>query len=131
MSNVLTKNLVLSQPKAGQSGETPVTVLPHLITTEDSHTVVSVEIPGVDPATVGVNCENGLLHVICERGETSIALDPTVDTAKIEAEVLWGVLTLRVPMPKPPASRSISIKALDAPKKAPAKHKEEAFTAAE
>jgi HSP20 family molecular chaperone IbpA len=132
MSNVLTKSLVLSQPKAGQSGEVPVIVLPHTTVTEDSHTVIRVEIPGVDPATVGVNCENGMLVVSCERGETSIALDPTVDTAKIEAEVLWGVLTLRVPLPKPPVSRHISIKTLDAPKKtAPAKHKEEEFTAAE
>jgi hypothetical protein len=73
-----------------------------------------------------------MLVVSCERGETSIALDPTVDTAKIEAEVLWGVLTLRVPLPKAPVSRHISIKTLDAPKKtAAAKHKEEEFTAAE
>jgi HSP20 family molecular chaperone IbpA len=126
MSTTLTKNILLSQPKAGQGAEIPVVTLHHTTAVTDTHTVIQVEIPGVDPSTVGVNCEGGLLRVSCERGEATVNLDPTVDTSKIEAEVLWGVLTLRVPLPKKPASRSISVKALDAPhKKAPAKQKEE------
>jgi len=47
-----------------------------------------------------------------------------VDTSKIEAEILWGILTLRIPLPKAPASRSIHIKTLDTPKKPAAKTKE-------
>jgi HSP20 family molecular chaperone IbpA len=124
MSNVLTKNLVLSQPRAGQGGEIPITILPHTTHTEETHTVISVEVPGVDPSTIDVDCEGGTLRVSCEKGEASINLDPTVDTSKIEAETLWGVLTLRVPLPKAPVSRSINVKALDAPKKAVAKSKE-------
>jgi HSP20 family molecular chaperone IbpA len=128
MSNVLTKNLVLSQPKAGQSGEIPVNILPHTTHTGETHTVVSVEVPGIDPSTISVDCVGGTLRVSCQKGEATITLGPTVDTSKIEAETLWGVLTLRVPLPKPPISRTISVKALDAPKKAAPKHKEEEFT---
>ena len=129
MSTTLTKNILLSQPKAGQGVECPTTTLPHTTAITETHTVVQVEIPGVDPSTVGVNCEGGILRVSCEKGEANVGLDPTVDTSKIEAEVLWGVLTVRVPLPKEPVSRSISVKALDAPhKKAPVKHKEEEFT---
>lgn len=131
MSNVLTKNLVLSQPKAGQSGEIPVTILPHTTHTEETHTVISVEVPGVDPSTISVDCIGGTLKVSCEKGEASVNLGPTVDTSKIEAETLWGILTLRVPLPTPPVARSINVKALDAPKKAVHKHKEEEFTDAE
>jgi HSP20 family molecular chaperone IbpA len=131
MSNVLTKNLVLSQPKAGQGGETPFITLPHSTTSTETHSITKVEIPGVDPSTVEVNFEGGILRVNCEKGEASIPLGPTVDSSKIEAEILWGVLTLRIPLPKPPASRSISIKTPDAPKKTTTRHKEEEFTAAE
>ena len=131
MSNVLTKNLVLSQPKAGQSGEIPVTILPHTTHTEETHTVISVEVPGVDPSTISVDCIGGILKISCRKGEASINLGPTVDTSKIEAETLWGILTLRVPLPTPPVARSISVKALDAPKRTAHKHREEEFTAEE
>jgi HSP20 family molecular chaperone IbpA len=85
---------------------------------------VTVEIPGVDPSTVEVNFEGGQLQVKCEKGEASVSISPTVDTSKIEAEILWGILTLRIPLPKAPASRSIHIKTLDTPKKPAAKNKE-------
>ena len=132
MSNVLTKSLVLSQPKAGMAGESTITILPHTSTVENGYTEVKVEIPGVDPSLVTVDCENGIVKVLSPKGEANISIDPTVDTSKIEAEILWGVLSLRIPLPKAPAARHISVKTLDAPKKtAAAKHKEEEFTAAE
>ncbi len=131
MSNVLTKNLVLSQPKAGQGGEASFIALPHTTSSTETHSIVKVEIPGVDPSTVEVNFENGVLRVSCEKGETSVSIGPSVDTAKIEAEILWGILTLRIPLPKPPAARSISVKTLDAPKKTTTRHKEEEFTVSE
>jgi HSP20 family molecular chaperone IbpA len=131
MSNVLTKNLVLSQPKAGQGGESTITTLHHTSASTETHTIVKVEIPGVDPSTVEVNFEGNILHISCEKGEASLPIGPTVDSSKIEAEILWGVLTLRIPIPKPPAARSISIKTLDTPKKTTTRHREEEFTAVE
>jgi HSP20 family molecular chaperone IbpA len=124
MSNVLTKSLVLSQPKAGQGGESTIVTLPHTSSIGETHTIVTVEIPGVDPSTVEVNFEGGQLQVKCEKGEASVSISPTVDTSKIEAEILWGILTLRIPLPKAPAARSIHIKTLDTPKKPVAKPKE-------
>jgi HSP20 family molecular chaperone IbpA len=126
MSTTLTKNILLSQPKAGQGGESHTVTLPYVTMIDETHAIIKVEIPGVDPAEVVVTCEGGQLKVTCEKGEATVNLDPTVDTSKVEAEVLWGVLTLKVPLPKAPVTRSISVKTLEAPlKKASAKQKHE------
>jgi len=39
----------------------------------------------------------------------TIPVDPTVDPAKIKADILWGMLTLSVPIPEPPVSRTIKV----------------------
>jgi hypothetical protein len=36
-----------------------------------------------------------------------------VDPAKIKADILWGMLTVNVPLPKPPVSRSIKVSVSD------------------
>jgi hypothetical protein len=82
---------------------------------------VKIEIPGIDPATVGVNCENNTLYVSCERGAVIVPLVPTSNITKIEADILWGMLTIRVPVVEPPAARAIKVSVLDAVKKSPAK----------
>ncbi len=130
MSNTTVKNLILSQPKIGQTEGTSVPTLKHSTTTVGDKTVVEIEIPGVDPASVDVNCDSSTLFVSCPKGEVTIPLHPTCDTTAISAEIMWGMLTLTIPMPVTPPAHSIKVSVYDAPKRTTHKHEKE-FTAAE
>ena len=125
MSQVANKSLLLSQPKSGQTEGPIIVTLPHTSTLTDTATEIKVEIPGVDPSTVDVNFEDNTLFVKCERGELNLPVNPTIDTTKIKADILWGMLTLTVPLPTPPQSRSIKVSVHDAVKKAPGKFTDE------
>jgi len=121
MSNTNTRNLVLSQPKAGQGESIQVLTLPHTTVQTATSTEVKVEIPGVDPSTIGVGFEHNLLHVHCDKGELTLPIDPTVDASKIKADILWGMLTLSIPLPEAPEARSIRVSVHEsAPAKKPA-----------
>lgn len=125
MSSVVTKSLLLSQPKTALAEGSPIQILPHTTAVTDVATETKVEIPGVDPSTVDVQFENNTLSVRCERGELNVPVNPAVDTTKIKADIQWGVLTLTIPLPAPPESRSIKVSIHDAVKSAPSKsHKE-------
>ena len=108
MSSTSTKNILLSQPRIGQN-EISVVVLVHTIKTEDGETTVEIEVPGVDPSTIGVNCEGNTLTVTCAKGQLTVPIDPTVDTSKISADILWGMLTVTIPAPAVPAPQSIKV----------------------
>ena len=114
MSSTTTKNLLLSQPKAGQFEGLPATYLTHSVEHKNDHTEVRVEIPGIDPSTVNVEFDNNTLHVECARGMLTLPVDLSVDTSKIKADIVWGMLTLTVPLPKPPEARSIKVSIHDA-----------------
>ena len=121
MSNTTTRNLVLSQPKAGQGENIQVLALPHTTIQTAASTEVKVEVPGVDPSTIGVGFEHNLLHVHCDKGELTLPIDPTVDASKIKADILWGMLTLSIPLPETPEARSIRVSIHEsAPAKKPA-----------
>jgi HSP20 family molecular chaperone IbpA len=122
MSNTTTRNLVLSQPKAGQGDNIQVLTLPHTTIQTESHTEVRVEVPGIDPSTIEVGFENNLVQVHCDRGELILPIDPTVDVSKIKADILWGLLTLSIPLPEVPEARSIKVSIHDT---APARRKHE------
>jgi len=121
MANTSTKNILLSQPRIGQN-ETPMSVLQHTVTQTDEATVIEVEVPGVDPATINVNCEAHTLTVECHRGKLSVPIDPTTDATKISADILWGMLTLTIPLPPSPSAQSIKVNVVgqSAPAKKPA-----------
>ena len=124
MSNTSTKSLILSQSKANQTEMISAPTLPHTTVTTEVSIETKVEIPGVDPSTVDVNFEENTLFVQCERGVLTLPIDPTVEVAKIKADIMWGMLTLNVPLPKPPVARSIKVILHDAVKKAPGKFTE-------
>ena len=128
MSNTNTRNLVLSQPKAGQGDAVQVITLPHTTVHTGTSTDVRVEVPGVDPSTIGVGFENNLLQVRCDRGELTLPIDPTIDVSKIKADILWGLLTLSIPLPEVPEARTIKVSVHDSvpAKKPPTKVSEEA-----
>jgi HSP20 family molecular chaperone IbpA len=128
MSATATKNILLSQPKIGSIPESQLQTLVHTTTQNELETVVTVEIPGVDPSTVEVTCENNIVTVRCARGEVLIPVNPISDTSKIEADILWGVLTLRVPLPPAPVAHSIKVNMLDTMKKSHTKTATEHFT---
>ena len=130
MSSTTTKSILLSQPKIGQSESVTAPVLSQTTSTVGDKTVVEIEIPGVDPATVDVNCDSNTLFVSCPKGEVTVPLHPTCDTAAISAEIMWGMLTLTIPMPITPPAHSIKVSVYDAPKRGTHKHEKE-FTAAE
>ena len=132
MSNTTTKNLLLSQQKVGNNAETPsVAILSHTKTIEpgkhegETSVVVKVEIPGVDPSTVTIGCENYTLTISCEHGELTVPLTPTVDPSNITADILWGMLTLVIPQPTPPAPQAIRVSIHDNVKKSSSKFTEE------
>jgi len=125
MSQVANKSLLLSQPKSVQAEGTQIVTLPHTSNLTETATEIKIEIPGVDPSTVDVQFEGNVLFIKCERGELTLPVNPTIDTTKIKADILWGMLTLTVPLPTPPESRNIKVSVHDAVKKAPAKISEE------
>ena len=121
MSNTISKNLILSQPKIGQGESHALPSLKQTTTTVDNNTVVEIEIPGVDPATVGVDFDGGTLLVSCPKGASIIPLPVACDTSAIDAEILWGMLTLTIPMPAAPVAHSIKVNIHDAPRKTASK----------
>ena len=125
MSQVANKSLLLSQPKSVQNEGPIIVTLPHTSTLTESATEIKVEIPGVDPSTVDVNFKDNTLFVKCKRGELTLPVNPTIDTTKIKADILWGMLTLTVPLPAPPESRNIRVSVHDTLKKAPTKFTDE------
>lgn len=114
MSSTTTKNLLLSQPKAGQFEGVPETYLTYSVEHKNDHTEILVEIPGIDPSTVNVEFDNNTLHVGCARGVLTLPVDPTVETGRIKADIVWGMLILTVPLPKTPEARSIKVSIHDA-----------------
>ena len=134
MSSTLTKNIVLSQHKVGSTVETPsAPILAYEIVRDSDHTVLKVEIPGVDPSTVAVSSEGAVLSIDCPRGSLTHTVDVLTDMSAVRADIQWGLLTLRIPHPPAPATHSIKVSVHDTVKSAPAskaKTKEE-FTAEE
>jgi HSP20 family molecular chaperone IbpA len=128
MSNTTTKNILLSQIKAGQGDSVALPTLTHKSTTTESHTEVQIEVPGVDPSTVSIHCEGTVLVVTCSKGAVTVPINALSDVSKIEADILWGMLTLKVPLPPEPVSRNIKVNVLDVVKKAPHKAPEKKFT---
>ena len=123
MANTSSKNILLSQSKIGQNDQVQVLNLPHTTIEGEKSIVVKVEVPGIDPSTIHVGLEDNHLQVSCDKGEFSIPVDPTVDTSKIKADILWGLLTLSIPLPEAPEARTIKVSIHDsapAPIKKPA-----------
>jgi HSP20 family molecular chaperone IbpA len=130
MSNTTVKNLCLSQPRVSQPAEDSVSYLVHTSTQIDSEIVVTVEVPGVDPSTVNIQCENNTLHVTCPKGEVIVPVSIASDTSKIEANILWGLLTIRIPLPEAPVAHAVKVNILDALKKSHSKKATEELTTA-
>jgi HSP20 family molecular chaperone IbpA len=114
MSSTTTKNILLSQPKIGSAIEVSSALLTHNTRQTSTETVVEIEIPGVDPATVDVQCENNSLAIVCSKGQLNIPVEPTADISKIKADIQWGLLTLRIPAPEVPQARAIKVSIHDA-----------------
>ena len=122
MSNTLTKSLILNHPKSGQTVESSTILLNQTSShNEDGSVVVSVEIPGVDPSTVEVSCESNILKITCPKGEVTLSVAPGTEVSEIKAEILWGLLTLRIPPAAAPSVQTIKVNLLDTVKKAPVK----------
>ena len=109
MADTNTKNIILSQSKVGQGDDTRIPTLSHTAIRTATSTEVKIEVPGVDPSTIVVGFENNQIQVQCQRGSLSFAVDSTIDTSKIKADVVWGMLTLSIPLPEVPVSRSIRV----------------------
>ena len=114
MSSTTTKSILLSQPKIGFAPDTTTVPLAHSTHQVDTATIVEIEIPGVDPATVDVQCDSNNLTVSCSKGKLTVPVDPTVDTSKIKADIQWGMLVLHIPAPEVPQTRAIKVSIHDA-----------------
>jgi HSP20 family molecular chaperone IbpA len=125
MASSTTKNILLSQSKIGQGDGVQVLTLPHATIQTEHATEVKIEVPGIDPSTIAVGFENNQLQVHCEGGELLLPIDPSIDVSKIKADIRWGLLTLSIPLPEPPAARTIKVSVHDT---APAKKTTAKFT---
>jgi HSP20 family molecular chaperone IbpA len=90
-----------------------VLTLPHTTVQTETSTEVKVEVPGIDPSSITVGFENNLLQVNCTNGELTLPIDPTIDVSKIKADILWGMLTLSIPLPEVPEARTIKVSVHD------------------
>ena len=115
MASTLTKNILLSHPGINLVDDISVVNLKHEIVDQEEAILVKIEVPGVDPESIDIQCENNTICVISEKGEISIPFNPTTEVDKIQADVKWGLLTLLIPKPAPPVAKSIKIKKHDAP----------------
>jgi len=113
MSNTNTRNLILSQPKSGQTETIQTVTLSHTTFQTSTTTEVKVEVPGVDPSTIDVGFENGFLFVHSDKGELIWPINPAIDASKIKADIKWGVLTLSIPLPEAPEARAIKVRIHD------------------
>ena len=120
MSNVSAKNLMLSRQRGEPEEQITLIILPHTSTLTEESTEIRVEIPGVDPSTVEVSVEDHTLSIACSRGSLTIPVNQSVNVSKIKADILWGMLTLSIPLPEPPVYRTIKVGIHD-PAPAPAK----------
>ena len=59
--------------------------------------MAEVEVPGVDPKDVKVNCEGRAIHVTTPRGNAYFTIGARVNQDGVTASVRHGLLTLRVP----------------------------------
>ena len=118
MASTSSKNLMLSRSNAGQPTEFTPQQLSHGAALEEDSLVVKVEVPGVNPAEIGVHCDASVLYVECERGTMTLPIDAGLDTNEITADVKWGMLELRIPRR---ASRAVKINIHEGVEKAPAK----------
>jgi HSP20 family molecular chaperone IbpA len=101
--------MLLSQPKIGQSEATPTVTLTHTIVGTEKEIKIKAEVPGVDPSTIEVSFEEHTVYISCEKGKLSVPLTPAVDITKAKADIVWGMLTLVIPLPEPPASGKIKV----------------------
>jgi HSP20 family molecular chaperone IbpA len=120
MSNTTAKNLLLSQAKLGQFETVPVTAPTYTTVTSETSTTIKVEVPGIDPANIDVSCSDNKLFISCERGDLAFPLDATTDFSKVSADIQWGMLTVEIPAPPSPETRSIRVNIHDAPATKPA-----------
>jgi HSP20 family molecular chaperone IbpA len=109
MANTTTKNILLSQPKIGQNEVIPTVALAYTVVNTEKTIQIKAEVPGVDPSTIEVSFEDHTVYVRCEKGELSVPLTPAVDITKVKADIVWGMLTLVIPLPEPPASGKIKV----------------------
>jgi HSP20 family molecular chaperone IbpA len=93
----------------------PVTAPVYTVFNGEDATIIKVEVPGIDPATIDVSCSDNKLFVSCDRGDLAFPLDATTDFSKVSADIQWGMLTIEVPSPPAPETRSIRVNIHDAP----------------
>jgi HSP20 family protein len=96
---------------------------------QDGAVELRFDLPGIDPESISVTVDHGVLNVAAKRSEEfsegekpfirervmgsfrrQLRLSDAVDAEKIEASYDRGILTVRVPVAERPAARKIEIK---------------------
>jgi HSP20 family protein len=100
---------------------------------EGDHFVVELDLPGIDPEKVDIDVEHNVLTIRAERlshmpdaanavaterswgvFSRQLVLGDSLDTEKVEADYVAGVLRLRIPIAEKAKARKISITSRDA-----------------
>jgi HSP20 family protein len=100
---------------------------------EGDHFVVELDLPGIDPEKVDIDVEHNVLTIRAERlshmpdaanavaterswgvFSRQLVLGDSLDTEKVDADYVAGVLRLRIPIAEKAKARKISITSRDA-----------------
>jgi HSP20 family molecular chaperone IbpA len=123
-----------AQPPTGERGAESTRTGPVFVPVADIYEtkdalVLSLELPGVDPSTLNITLEKRVLtisghsRVTAPEGyslthreyregdyERSFTLSEAIDGENIEAELIEGVLRLKLPKSQPAPAKTISVK---------------------
>ncbi|WP_298444791.1 Hsp20/alpha crystallin family protein [Gordonia sp. (in: high G+C Gram-positive bacteria)] len=103
----------------------------------DDHYLLTADLPGADPGSIGVSVDNGVLTISARRTarmtesehaqwlaterfsgvyRRQLSLGEGVDPAKISAQYTNGVLTVTIPLAEVAKPRKIAVDHVDAPR---------------
>lgn len=129
--DALTRSLLTSQTGSNRSPR----FMPMDLSKIDDHYLLTADLPGVDPGSVDINVDNGMLTISAHRTARSedgaqwltserffgtyrrqLALGEGIDTDAISATYENGVLTVTIPLAERAKPRKIEVAHGSAPK---------------
>jgi HSP20 family protein len=125
MNAVAEQEVKASQPQAVESAREYVTPAVNILETKDAY-ILEAELPGVNKEGLSINVEGDVLSLTGRRRPVSgpsllyresghadfrraFELDPSIDTAKITAQLEQGILSVTLPKAEKAKPRQITV----------------------
>jgi HSP20 family protein len=125
MNAVAEQEVKANQPQAAESAREYVTPAVNILETKDAY-ILEAEMPGVNKEGLSINVEGEILSLTGRRQPVSgpgllyresgqadfrraFELDPSIDTAKITAQLEQGILSVTLPKAEKAKPRQITV----------------------